>query len=198
MKCLPETLREENQQADGDDDEQRIRGAGLLELKTANRFPWGDMIPACTDHTDHRRRSERWTQSGTGVGDQERHNLRQDAIKKISILLAPVARDALPPGRAQPASGTAESSLETPVVWMNSAIPPANGPKPTATSRTSIVKTISIDGATGVHRGDASAGISTTARCFPGAHQAKGNRENDGKGRCPRRRSAGDRHFAER
>ena len=60
-----------------------------------------------------------------------------------SILLAPVAR--MPStGPGSMASTASESSLEsTPVVWMNSAITPANGPRPTATTN-SIAKTISL------------------------------------------------------
>ena len=92
-KVLTQPLREEIQQADRDDN-QHHQGAGLLELETANRFPQGDANPACAHHADHRRGADVGLKAVQGLGDQERHNLRQDAIKDFFYFVGARCADA--------------------------------------------------------------------------------------------------------
>ena len=79
---LTQTLREEIQQADGDDDEYH-QGAGLLELETADRLPQGDADAACADHADDGGGTDVRFEAVERIGDQQRHDLGQHAVKDL-------------------------------------------------------------------------------------------------------------------
>ena len=167
----------------------------MLELETANRFPQGDANPACAHHADHRRGADVGLKAVQGVGDQERHNLRQDAVQDLFDFVGARCADAFHRAgldgfdRFGEQLGKHAGSVDEQRHHAGERTQ-ANG------DHEQHRKDHFIDGATGVHQ-------ATHRLVYPprhdvfGAHQAKRNGENDGKGGAPDGDLQGDRHFAE-
>ena len=167
----------------------------MLELETANRFPQGDANPACADHADDGGGADVGLKAVQGVGDQERHHLRQDAVKDLF--------DFIGAGGANAFHRTGLDGFDRLGKQLGEHAGGVNEQRHDARERTEADgdheqhrKDHFVDRPTGVHQ--AAHGLVYPPRhdVFS-AHQAKRNGENNGQRGAPDGDLQGDRHFTE-